>query len=86
MFTTDGKFIATKSDLIKEYVGVMSTCFLATIQDQLIIAYKGSPKLFVFSPELKFIRSIDIGVFIKHICSDRNHLYVLTKDKEILTF
>jgi hypothetical protein len=86
MFDMNGTLIDEKSDSIKKHVGSHSNYYMATFKDQLIITYSYSTKLFIFSPKLEFIKSVDIGVYIFDICSDENHLYLLTDQNKVLTF
>jgi hypothetical protein len=86
MYDLNGKLIGQESDSIKEHVGSHMHYYMATFKDQLIITYSYSTKLFIFSPKLEFIKSVDIGVYIFDICSDEHHLYLLTDQNKVLTF
>jgi hypothetical protein len=86
MFDMNGILIHQECNSIEERVGSHYTYSMATFEDKIIIIYARSTKLFVFSPKLDFIKSVDIGIVIVDICSDEHHLYLLTDQNKVLTF
>jgi len=86
MFDINGTFIKIECDAIRKHVGSHYTYCMASFEGKLILTYENTTELFVFSPQLEFIKSIDIGFVVVDIHSDERHLYVLTQDNKILTF
>jgi len=86
MFDMNGILIHEECYSIEERVGSHYTYSMATFEDKIIIIHARSTKLFVFSPKLDFIKSVDIGIVIVDICSDEHHLYLLTDQNKVLTF
>ena len=86
MYDLHGKPMGKRYELIKKYIGVHKHYYMAAFEHKLIVTYESSKELFIFSPKIEYIMSVDIGVGIEFIYSNENHLYVLTEDNQIITF